>query len=478
MFLQQYDFDIKYRKGVLNKVADALSREQGPRDTTEDTEPLLAITEDDYCPWYRRRYTEVETAPETVPEYCIRDGRLYRHMWHSSGPADDNERWKLCVPKPLRPAIMRENHDDPTVGHLGIAKTTARIARNYYWPGMFRDVAKYVRRCQSCLEFKVSQQGTPGRMQPSPNEKPWATVCTDLVGPLPRSSKGNTYHAVFQDRFTKWVQCRPIRKPTAAVITKALYEEIIVRFGCPDTVISDNGAQYTSRHFRSFLTEMGIRHRLTPPYTPQANPVERTNKTLKTMIAQFCDQNQKKWDAHLPELAFALNTVRHDSTGFSPAYLNYGRELEIPKAVYRQPEGRPSEPSVNHSDRLRRLENAYELVRVNLARAFTTQSHGYNLRRREWRCHIGDRVMKREFPLSSAEKSLNAKLAPKFSGPHTVTKVISPVVYELTTDSGSKIRRVHVKDLKPVTDAEQTQHPDSAHLPKGRRAEGAGEKEP
>jgi len=111
-------------------------------------------------------------------------------------------------------------------------------------------------------------------MQPFRNCQPWETVTTDLAGPLPRSSKGNSYLVVFQDRFTKWVQCRA----TAKAASQALHEEVLMRFGCPKTVISYNGTQFTGKLFRGLLKEMGINHRLTAPYTPQENPVERTNR--------------------------------------------------------------------------------------------------------------------------------------------------------------------------------------------------------
>ena len=96
------------------------------------------------------------------------------------------------------------------------------------------------------------------------------------------------------------------------------------------------------------------------------------------------------------------------------------------------------------------MKDIFEFVRVNLARAFTTQSHYYNLRRRDWRCHIGDLVMRREHYLSSAVKNFAAKLAPKYSGPYRVVRVVSPVVYDLRTDAGKLIRHVHIKDLKPA----------------------------
>lgn len=363
--------------------------------------------------------------------------------------------WKLCVPKHTRHAVLQENHDLPTAGHLGIAKTTARIVQRYYWPGMFRDIARYVRGCLSCQQYKSSQQQTPGKMQPSKNRQPWETVSTDLVGPLPRSSKGNSYVVVFQDRFTKWIECRAIRKSSAHSVSQALYELILTRFGRPQTIITDNGTQFAGRTYTQMLTDYGIQHRLTPTYTPQTNPVERANKTLKTMIAQFCQNDQRKWDVHLPDLMFAYNTSRNDSTEFSPAFLNFGRELEPPKSLYRNEQQLPDNPDAEIPadtsqvvDRFKKLKETYELVKVHLARAFTTQSRYYNLRRRDWRCHLGDKVLKREHHLSSAVKHFNAKLAPKYSGPYTVIKVHSPVVYDLKSGNGKILRRIHIKDLK------------------------------
>jgi hypothetical protein len=258
---------------------------------------------------------------------------------------------------------------------------------------------------------------------------------------------------VFQDRFTKWVQCRPVRSATAKSVTQALYEEIIVRFGTPKVVITDNGAQYTSRHFTELLNSFGVKHRLTPAYTPQANPVERTNRTLKTMIAQYCEQNHRLWDRHLKDFEFAINTSRNDSTGYTPAFLTYGRELDVPHAIYHRAENNTTTDTtdvVPRTDRLKLLYDTFQLVKINLNRAFTNQSHYYNLRRRDWRCRPGDMVMKRDHQLSSAIKGIAAKLTPKYSGPYTVVRVVSPVVYDLKGQTGKRIPNVHVKDLKPV----------------------------
>lgn len=453
MELQQYDFEIRYRKGVLNKIADALSR-QPLADTNTDTDDfILAIEDAENCAWYQDTIRLVTEKPEKKPEYCIKEGNLYRHVWTSNNFTDleFSSPWKLCIPQSQRKQILFENHDAPCAGHLGIAKTITRISNKYYWPRMYRDIASYVRRCSSCQKYKQSQQQTAGKMQFPKINGCWDTVSIDIVGPLPRSSKGNTNLIVMQDRFTKWVECHPVRKATSGTVCKALKEKIISRFGCPNSIISDNGKQFVSNEFTHLLSEYGITHRTTTPYSPQCNPVERTNKVLKTMIAQYTEKDHRKWDQYLPEFTLAMNSSKHESTGFSPAMLNFGRELTLPSVLNKEQFSTNLPATDVPPDRvknLQKLSDIFELVHLNLAKAYQSQSHHYNLRRRDWTPHVGDRVMKREHPLSSAIRGFNAKLAPKFSGPYIVERTISPVVVEIRSPTGRKLERVHVKDLK------------------------------
>jgi hypothetical protein len=271
-------------KGVLNRVADALSRQPAAAKDETTPEDLFTLEDAPGFNWYSKMRREVEKNPAAYPDNYIQGDRLHRHFWDMSDSTEPelSDPWKLCVPKPARAAVLRECHDNPTAGYLGIAKTTARLALRYYWPGMFREAAQYVRKCPSCQRYKTPQQQPPGKMYPTPNRQPWETVSTDLVGPLPRSSRGNCYVVVMQGRFTKWVQCRAVRKATARAVTQALYEEVIPRFGCPVTVISDNGTQYSGGTFRTLLLELGIAHRLTRVDQEHASASELWPRTSGT----------------------------------------------------------------------------------------------------------------------------------------------------------------------------------------------------
>ncbi|KAJ8928968.1 hypothetical protein NQ314_018393 [Rhamnusium bicolor] len=169
------------------------------------------------------------------------------------------------------------------------------------------------------------------------------------------------------------------------------------------------------------------------------------------MDAQYTVDDHRKWDQFLPEFTLSINTSRHESTGFTPAMLNFGKELALPSPLnkdrYNTDDPTKGIPA-NQDENLQKLKDIFKLVRINLGKTYQAQSKYYNLRRREWSPKVGDQVMKREHPLSSAIRNFNAKLAPKYSGPYIVECTVSPVVVEIKTLTSRKTHRVHVKDLK------------------------------
>ncbi|XP_025271338.1 uncharacterized protein LOC112639973 [Camponotus floridanus] len=250
---------------------------------------------------------------------------------------------------------------------------------------------------------RVPQQRPAGNLHATPVTAPWQQVSVDLVGPLPRSVRGHVWLLTAQDWFSKWIEMVPLRRATATALAKEVTRRIIYWHECPGQLISDNGTQFTSRQFRTLLASFGIQHRTSPVYA--RNPVERANRTIKTMISQY----------------FAVNTARHEATGYTPAFLLHGRELAPPHPAERQPTPNLTSPESHRQ----RLEEAYEVAKV------------------------GDKVWKRERPLSSRDDAFNAKLAPRFSGPMEVRRIISPVIMDLRDEHGKWHRHIHVQGLKP-----------------------------
>lgn len=117
-------------------------------------------------------------------------------------------------------------------------------------------------------------------------QRMWEFVRLDFMGPFPRSRSDNTMIVVSQDRFTEWVEVEPVRRATTATAIRHLEQRVLYRHGFARALVADNRGQFSSHAWRKFLGEVGVTHRPTPVYTPQCNPVERANRTLKIMIRQ------------------------------------------------------------------------------------------------------------------------------------------------------------------------------------------------
>nr|XP_012222819.1 PREDICTED: uncharacterized protein LOC105672455 [Linepithema humile] len=169
------------------------------------------------------------------------------------------------------------------------------------------------------------------------------------------------------------------------------------------------------------------------------------------MVISFIEKDHREWDEHLSEFRFAYNTAFHSSLWTSPAFLNLGKELEPVQSLKRR-DNKVTEierrDTTEWGERMTRLQSLREWIVENLDQAFQKQSSRYNLRRRDKRFEVGDLVLKRQHVLSSAAQNIAAKLAHKFQGPLKISRVISPVVYELVQLDGSPAEKIHVQDLK------------------------------
>ena len=433
--LQPYRFSVEYRKGKFNCVADALSRIVSPFESLTAVSLGISNSEPTQDEWYDRKFDKVQQSPDLHPDWKVENNKLFYHQksFLKGELQEPAENWKLVIPWTQRSNVLKENHDDPQSGHLGIAKTHWRIGRLYYWPGMYRDIVRYVLQCDVCQRVKPANTAPRGLMYPRYLTTPWHTVSADIMGPFPTSSFGNKYLLVFEDVFTKWVELVPIRAANSSIILGKFKSFILNRFGTPVKLITDNASNFVSSMVRSMADTCGIKHQTTPLYHCQANPTERANRNIRQLIITYLDKERHtKWDKYIGELQFALNSTVHSSTKYSPAFLNFGRELLPMNSLYRQ--ATPLEQDAADPVQLRKntgewavrmgkLKELSHLVEQNLLKASLCQSRGYNLRRRPELFSIGDQVLRKTFSLSSAADHISAKLNPKYEGPFTVTSV-------------------------------------------------------
>lgn len=269
LLLQQFDFTVVYKPGTSNGNADCLSRRPPPVDSPRepccaDTEPekeTIAVVQDNGPPnnliCQEQAKDAVLTAVKTAllqgspmptqfrnqrDSLVINNDCLYRRCVASPVAAPCLQ---IVVPSSLQSTVLEHLHDKS--GHLGVHKTTEKLAERYFWPGYTADVEKWVKECQPCQRRNSPPQQAQAPLGTIQAEYPFQKLSWDIMGPLPASSKGHKYILVVTDLFTKWVEAFPLRSTESTTLAAVLVDEIVCRYGVPHGIHSDQGANLTVR---------------------------------------------------------------------------------------------------------------------------------------------------------------------------------------------------------------------------------------
>ncbi|CAH1383307.1 unnamed protein product, partial [Tenebrio molitor] len=146
----------------------------------------------------------------------------------------------------------------------------------------------------------------------------------------------------------------------------------------------------------------------------------------------------KKWDAEVAKIGYAIRTAVNEVTGFSPAFLNFGRVVpctgEFYGKVAENPETLTTADRENHAKNLEHLKTILQDVTQHLHKAHERNERSYNLRKRDAEFFVGDKVWKRNKVLSSAAKDFAQKLAPRYVL-CTITRKLSKLAYALEDEN-------------------------------------------
>jgi len=188
---------------------------------------------------------------------------------------------KIYVPKDmeLRAEVIWLHHDMPAAGHGGRWKTVELVTRNYWWPGVTRDVGRYVEGCDGCQRMKNRTEEPAGKLKLSEvPEKPWTHLTVDFITKLPVVT-GKDAILVVCDRLFKIAHFVATTEATSAEGLVRLFRDNIWKLhGLPESIVSDRGPQFVAEFTRELNKMLGIETRLSTAFYPQTDgQMERMN---------------------------------------------------------------------------------------------------------------------------------------------------------------------------------------------------------
>ncbi|KAJ8373726.1 hypothetical protein SKAU_G00043060 [Synaphobranchus kaupii] len=230
---------------------------------------------------------------------------------------------RLLVPVVLHPALISIAHES----HQGVVRTKQRLRELYWWPKMDAQVLGAIRACHLCQSNDKTANPRPGPLQPVPlPEGPWQKVAMDIVGPFDTAAAACRYAITMTDYYSKWPEVAFTRDITTDTVL-AFMSSVFSRHGNPLNVVTDNGVQFTSASFASFLKDRQISHNRSSLYYPAANgAIERFNRVLKQTI-QLAIQQHQPWKPAVVDFLQVYRATPHATTGLSPFKLLHGRPM-------------------------------------------------------------------------------------------------------------------------------------------------------
>jgi transposase InsO family protein len=355
---------------------------------------------------------------------------------------------QIVLPANYTRKVFDELHTK--MGHPGRDKTTELIRERFYWPKMSVHIGQWVKHCDRCIRRKSVPDIAP--LHPITSSQPLELVCIDYLGL--ETCKGKYKNVlVITDHFTRYAIAIATTNQSAKTTAKVLMNHFIQHYGFPLRLHSDNGGSFEGHVIKELCKLVGIEKSRTTPFHPRGNGAcERMNQSLLGLLRSLTSEQKSCWKDQLSYVVHAYNCMRHESTGFSPFELMYGRKARLPIDLMLSLNENVKHQSYQEfvSEMQKKLKYAYEVAekKVEVMKARNVQnykSHGGAVQ-------VGDRVLVKRFYFPEGKHKLCDKWEEEV---YVVVGRMDPdlPVYDVRREhnpKGGRTKRLHRNHLLPI----------------------------
>lgn len=221
--------------------------------------------------------------------------------------------------------ILKQYHNLPTGGHLGINRLYRKLKSIYKWPNMTQNISNYVKSCLKCKLNKHYQTVKAKAVVTTTPTRLFDVVSIDTVGPFSITENGNRYAVTMQCDFTKFIIIVPIPDKSSSTLAKAVIQYCILSFGPMKSIKTDQGTEYKGV-FDELCKLLSINHTCSTAYHPQTiGALERNHRCLNEYLWIFFNDSKTNWDEWIPYYCFSYNTTPSADHNYTPFELVFGK---------------------------------------------------------------------------------------------------------------------------------------------------------
>ncbi|KAE9289896.1 hypothetical protein PR003_g25429 [Phytophthora rubi] len=301
---------------------------------------------------------------------------------------DTPKGWRVVLPPTVWAAVFKEMHGSVWSGHLRGPHTYERVARLYWWPGLYREVRRWVRGCPEC----GSRKAKPREVIPPLRSLRGGAVgdrwALDIAGTFPVADGGDRYVIAAVEYVTRYAVASCVKEHTAKTVATFLMQEVVLRFGVFRELLTDGAPELAGKVIEDLVQLLQARQINPVPYRPQmVGLVERFHRSWKDCVATFMqDDKQTDWNLWVKFAVYSYNSARYSTVALSPNELMMGRRLRAPNELLRRAEvTEAGELPAYHANLLRAMKRSHECAEHARQREQERQARYYNRRARSKR---------------------------------------------------------------------------------------------